>query len=130
MGGLCPGERRLDGGSAGARHVGLSKKGSALRNAPRGTCLAVMTGVAIAVAAVVLASSALAGETPPAGHPVPGDGSLRYKSYLFQLPGKVKLTFYEDVNGDSLVDVLAVHGSEKADEPARNLVIFLQRPDG
>jgi len=92
-------------------------------------------GFAVRLAAVLslaLAASALASHAaaPDGGAPVPGEGPLHFRSYRFALPGKVKFALYEDVNGDSLVDVVAVYGGSRADDPSRNLVVFLQRKDG
>lgn len=87
--------------------------------------------IASSVAAAALVFSVLQ-LLPAAAAEVRGDGPLRFESHLLELPGDVVLTFYEDVDGDGLHDVLAVHeppvGQEE--EPPRNLVVFFQRPGG
>lgn len=57
-------------------------------------------------------------------------GPLEFSSHLLELPGKVELTYYADVDRDGLWDVLAVWRGDRFDDPPRNLAVFLQRTGG
>lgn len=75
---------------------------------------------------VVLTATA----TTASGEPVDADGPLRYESFLLELPGKVELTYYEDIDGDDLVDVLGVFRGDDVDDAPRNVVVYFQRETG
>jgi hypothetical protein len=62
--------------------------------------------------------------------PVEADGPLAFESYVLTLPGRVELTYYEDIDEDGLVDVLGVYRGNDVDDPPRNVVVYFQRPDG
>lgn len=65
-----------------------------------------------------------------AAAPVPSEGPLGFDSYLLRLPGKVHLTWYEDIDRDGLTDVLAVVAGPTREIPPRDLVVYRQRADG
>ncbi len=62
--------------------------------------------------------------------PVEVEGPLAFNSYLLELPGKVRFTYYEDIDRDGLTDVLAVYGNSDPKRPPRDLAVFFQRKDG
>jgi hypothetical protein len=88
--------------------------------------------IALSLAALVPLWSGILESETAAADDVRGDGPLHYESHLLELPGDVLLTFYEDIDGDGLLDVLAVHEPPPGEEgrPPRDLVVFFQRPSG
>jgi len=65
-----------------------------------------------------------------AGQPVPNKGELEFEQFVLEPPGTIEFTHFEDIDEDGLHDILAVYALEGADEPARNLVLHFQRPEG
>ena len=88
--------------------------------------------IALPLAAALPLALGPLGATAAAAAEVRGDGPLHYESHLLELPGDVVLTFYEDIDGDGLHDVLAVHESRpgEEEEPPRHLVVYFQRQAG
>ena len=78
-----------------------------------------------AVAVMLLLAS-----TPASGQELKVKGPLEFESHRITLPGRVALSYYEDIDRDGLVDILAVHAGEDLREPPRNLVVFFQTDAG
>lgn len=70
------------------------------------------------------------GAAAATAEPVVSKGGINLTSTVLDLPGKVKHTFFEDIDRDGLVDIIAVCGGETAIDPSRNLFVFFQRSDG